>query len=249
MSFIQRFLIQVFDHVWMLISTSAWLLTVSYIILTDKLRRYGLDKCTARQAETWFRELWSVAQSSAADQSLVVYPKGWHWAQHFLVPSLLTCMMGQCMLSRIAGDRELRGVASTAEGCSAIQTDRDRELRGQCQILPLRRNNPMQQYSLDQLERSFAEKAAPVGMLGDKKWNVSKQCSLVARRVSLTKQGRALLGDPSPLLSPGALFSFGISAKEKHPLGERATKLNVWLSNVRWLNTGHIVGCSEEDWA
>lgn len=96
----------------------------------------------------------------------------------------------ECTLSKLAEDSKLEGVAATPEGLAVIQKDLDRELIGKCQVMPLRRNNPLiglcrrnnaaVQAGPDQLESSLAEKA--LGLLVDKKLDVSKQCSLAARK-------------------------------------------------------------------
>ncbi|KAK4806607.1 hypothetical protein QYF61_013862 [Mycteria americana] len=97
-------------------------------------------------------------------------------------------------------DTKLGGVADTPEGCIAIQRDLDRLEKwadrnlmkfnkGNCQVLPLGRNNPMHQPMLgvSQLERSLAEKA--LGLLVDTKLNTSQQHALWE-----TKQTGSILG-------------------------------------------------------
>ncbi|KAK4806638.1 hypothetical protein QYF61_022944 [Mycteria americana] len=100
----------------------------------------------------------------------------------------------ECTLSKLADDTKLGGVADTPEGCVAIQRDLDRLEKwadrnlmkfnkGNCQVLPLGRNNPMHQPMLgvSQLERSLAEKA--LGLLVGTKLNTSQQCALVGKKI------------------------------------------------------------------
>ncbi|KAK4806619.1 hypothetical protein QYF61_013874 [Mycteria americana] len=100
----------------------------------------------------------------------------------------------ECTLSKLADDTKLGGVADTPEGCVAIQRDLDRLKKwadrnlvkfnkGNCQVLPLGRNNPMHQPMLgvSQLERSLAEKA--LGLLVDTKVNTSQQCALAGKKI------------------------------------------------------------------
>jgi len=65
----------------------------------------------------------------------------------------------ECTLSKLAGDTKLGGVADTPEGQAAVQRDLTRlekwangDLmklnKEKCKVLPLRRNNPGQQYLL-----------------------------------------------------------------------------------------------------
>ncbi|KAK4816545.1 hypothetical protein QYF61_017746 [Mycteria americana] len=91
--------------------------------------------------------------------------------------------------------RKAEGVVDTPEGCAAIQRDlhklekwADRNLikfnKGKCEVLHLRKNNPLYQYGLgtDQLESSCAEKA--LGILVDNKLPTSHQYTLAAKKTN-----------------------------------------------------------------
>ncbi|TRZ06904.1 hypothetical protein HGM15179_020206 [Zosterops borbonicus] len=65
----------------------------------------------------------------------------------------------ECILSKFANDRKLRGVADTPEGCAAIQWHLDRLEnwaernlmrfnKGKCRVLHLEKNNSKYQYRL-----------------------------------------------------------------------------------------------------
>ena len=81
-------------------------------------------------------------------------------------------MMGQCTLSRFAGDTKLGGVADMPGGHAAIQRDLDRLEKcanrnlmkinkEKCKVLHLGRNKPRHRNMqvATQLQSSFAEKA------------------------------------------------------------------------------------------
>lgn len=99
---------------------------VSHNILIDKLMKYRLDKWTVRLIENWLN-IWTQrvviwAQTAAAGKSLVVYLRGWYWAQYCSTPSLMTWRIGQSSLQQVCKGHKtgsgcyIKGVCCHAEG-------------------------------------------------------------------------------------------------------------------------------------
>ena len=134
---------------------------------------------------TSLKGLWSVAQSVAGGQSLVVYTSGPYWGQYCLISSLMIWMMRQSVpkvnLQMVQTWEEW--LMHQRVGSSAIQRDLNRWekwadsnikfSKGKCKSLHLGRNNSIDHYTVEAnwLESSFAEKDP--GVLVDTKLNMS----------------------------------------------------------------------------
>ncbi|GAB0188847.1 mitochondrial enolase superfamily member 1 [Grus japonensis] len=163
--------------------------TVSHNILVSKLRKYGLDEWSVRWIENWL---------NGRAQRVVISSTGPSWRPvasgvpqgSVLGPVLFNIFINdldkgtQCTLTKFTDDTKLGGVASTLEGCTAIQRDLDRLEnwakrnhmkfnKGKCMVLHLGKNNCKHQHRLgvDLLGSSAAEK--DLGVLVDNKVSMS----------------------------------------------------------------------------
>ncbi|GAB0204372.1 mitochondrial enolase superfamily member 1 [Grus japonensis] len=148
--------------------------TVPHDILVSKLERHGFDGWTTRWIRNWL---------------------------DVLGPALFNIFVGdidsgiECTLSKFADDTKLCGGVHTPQGRDAIQRDLDRLERwarvnhkkfnkAKCKVLHVGQLNPKHNYRLDREWIESSPEKKDLGVLVDKKLNVSQQCALAAQKAN-----------------------------------------------------------------
>ncbi|GAB0177098.1 triadin [Grus japonensis] len=168
--------------------------TIPQDILVSKLERHGFDGWTTQ----WIRNcLDGHTQRVAVNGSI----SNWRPAmsgipQGSVLFDIFVGDMGsgvECTLSKLADDTELCGAVDTVERRDAIQRDLDRLERwarvsrmkfnkAECKVLHMGQGNPKQNYRLHREWTEICPEEKALGMLVDKKLNVTQQCVLAAQK-------------------------------------------------------------------
>ncbi|XP_064505691.1 triadin isoform X3 [Pseudopipra pipra] len=172
--------------------------TVPHDVLVSKLERRGFDRWSTGQIRNWLE---GHSQRIAVSSSMSKWKAGTSGVPQGLVLelALFTIFVGhmdsglECTLSKFTDDTKLCGTVNMLEGRSDTQRDLGRFEgwaqvilmkfdEAKCKVLHLGWGNPKNKYRLGREWTEISPREKDLGLLVDRKLNVSWQCVLVVQK-------------------------------------------------------------------